>query len=269
MNVSLIYLHVVSQGYKGAAPPEYYLPFSKRWVKTYMRFRPRVSHNIRIVCCGSSKNDIVEKTYEGFECEFDTYIGEGSDIGACQHAIKNVDADFVVCMSTPVYFWMDGWLERLIEARELYGDGIYGPMASYEASPHIRTSCWCVDPKTFILYPHLIDTREKCCWAESNDHNGDNWQISTWYKSIGKPTMMVASDSIRPMDQWRTPDNVFRRGDQSNCIIRDQHVDVYDAAHYHERLELEARADGKRNQTREDINKREDSSHISEDTKKV
>lgn len=245
MKVTLIYLHVVAKGYPEAAPPEYYLPFSNRWVNTYHRFRPKCPHDVRIVCCGGHKNAIVERTYYSLMCTFDTYLGSGSDIGACQHAIKHVDSDFVVCMSTPVYFWMDGWLERLIEAREFYGDGLYGPMASYEVSPHIRTSCWCVDPKTFMLYPHVIDTREKCCWAEAADHNGEYWQMSNWYELIGKPVMMVARDSIRARAEWRTPDNIFRRGDQSNCIVRDQHVDVYDAAHYHERLQLEARADGK------------------------
>lgn len=243
MKVTLIYLHVVGKGYPEASPPEYYLPFSERWKRTYHMYKPSVPHEVRVVCCGGEKTPAIESLYYSLMCGYDTYLGGGSDIGACQYAMKNVDSDFVVCMSTPVYFWRHGWLERLIAAREFYGDGLYGPMASYENSPHIRTSCWAVSPKTFGIYPHVIDTREKCCWAESFDHNNECWHIANWYETIEKPTMMVTWDSVHAKCEWRTPPNIFRRGDQSNCIVWDQHVDKYFAAHYHERIELSRKAD--------------------------
>lgn len=243
MKIALIYLHVVAKGYPEAAPPEYYLPFSERWVRTYLAHKPKVPHEIRIVCCGGERTPQIEAMYSWLPCEYDTYTGAGSDIGACQFAMQRVNADFVVCMSTPVYFWKPGWLERLVEAREFYGDGMYGPMASNENNPHIRTSCWCVDPKTFALYPHVIDTREKCSWAESFDHDGQFWQIPKWYEAIGKPTMLVTWKTVHAKSEWRQPENIFRRGDQSNCMVWDQHTDVYFAAHYHERLELARKAD--------------------------
>lgn len=247
MKTALIYLHVVAKGYPEAAPPEYYLPFEKRWLETKLHYWVCTDHSVRVVFCGADAPQKIKDMYTSrLPCTFDVYTGGGSDIGACQHALKNVDADFAVCMSTPVYFWKRGWLDCLVAARQYYGDGLYGPMASYQFTPHIRTSCWGVDPKTFAKYPYLIDTREKCCWAEHADHPGkEPWQISRWYESKNMPTMMVTWNSVHAKAEWRTPPNIFRRGDQSNCLVWDQHVDVYFACHYHERLALERAADGK------------------------
>lgn len=245
MKVTLLYLHVVKSGYPGAAPPEYYLPFSRRWVQTLREFNPGFPHSVRILCCGAERTPEVEEVYRQIQCDYDTYTGAGSDIGACQFAMPRTDADLVVCMSTPVYFWNADWLKHLVKAYEANGDGIYGPMASYQCRPHIRTSCWMVSPKTFPYYPHLIDTREKCCWAEHAGHNGEGWQMTHWFQTQGKQARMVTWMGSFTQEQWRSEPNVFRKGDQSNCMVWDQHVDVYRAAHYHERLQLEALADGK------------------------
>lgn len=244
MKVTILYLHVVKSGYPGAAPPEYYKPFSHRWAATYKLYKPRIEHDVKIVCCGDDMPDeMVNPFYGQIASGRITYTGAGSDIGACQYAMQQVDSDFVLCMSTPVYFWRTGWLERIVEARQFFGDGLYGPMASNQNRPHIRTSCWGVDPKTFAQYPHLIDNREKCSWAESFDHDNEGWQISDWYRNQGKPAMLVTWDGVWAKQDWRKPNNIFRRGDQSNCPVWDQHVDVYFVSHYHERLALEKLAD--------------------------
>jgi hypothetical protein len=47
------------------------------------------------------------------------------------------------------------------------------------------------------------------------------------------------------MPDWRKPPNIFRRGDQSNCLLFDHHCDTYAAASQEERARLEAMADGK------------------------
>lgn len=242
MKITILYLHVVASGYPEAAPPFYYLPFSKRFADTYRKFNPGIEHSVRIMCCGGEPTEAIRQLYAGITTEFDVYTGAGSDIGACQAGLKKINADFVVCMSTPVYFWRDGWLKRLVDAREFFGDGLYGPFASYQNAPHIRTSCWAVNPRTFDQYPTVIDSREKCCFAESF-RGKKAWQISDWFSSIGKPAMLVTWTAVLARPEWRKVENIFRRGDQSNCLVRDQHVDVYEVSHYHERRVLERLAD--------------------------
>lgn len=240
---TLIYLHVAKSGYPEAPPPEYYLPYSRRFAETYKKFRPETDHRLIVCLCGD-ENAEAKNVYDGLNVTFDVYLGAGSDIGACQYVLKKVPDEFAVCMSTPVYFWKHGWLEKLAEARQKHGDGLYGPMASLHVNPHIRTSCWAVDPKTFAQYPNLVDTREKACWFE---HANKDWVISKWYEDNKKPAMLVTWDQVLERKDWRTPPNIFRRGDQSNCLVRDQHWDKYAAAHYHERLAMEKQADGNEN----------------------
>lgn len=242
MKTCILYLHVAKSGYPEASPPEYYLPFSQRWVKTYRQFNAGAEHQVRVVCCGAPPDDSVTSLYgEIATAGYETYLGAGSDIGACQYAMQHVDADFVLCMSTPIYFWRSGWLKRLLDAREHFGDALYGAFASYQHSPHIRTSCWACSPKTFAEYPDLIDTREKCCTAEAHRNRAIH-QISDWF-AISKPVLLVTWSAVVAWQQWRSIDNIFRRGDQGNCLVWDQHCDVYFASHYYERKLLERAAD--------------------------
>lgn len=242
MKVALLYTHVCKPGYPDAPPAEYYLPFSKRWAYTYRRYDPGYPHDLTIVFCGQAPDSLDNSVYCDVKHDSLIYDGQGSDVGACQWAMGFTGADFVVCMSTPIYFFREGWLKRLVEAREHFGDGIYGPMASYEISPHIRTSCWAVDPKTFSHYPNKIDTRQKCCWAESNDDGV--WNISSWFRREGKQAMMVTWTGVHDHTEWRKPRNIFRRGDQSNCLVRDRHWDLYQCSNYSDRLKLEIAANG-------------------------
>lgn len=244
MKVSLIYLHVKSKGYESAPDPGFYVPFEKRFSETYKKFDPGAEHALHIVCCGGHPDDEVRSFYSGITAEFSDYSGAGSDIGACQDAMKRVGSDFCINMSTPVYFWRDGWLKRLVDARAKFGDGLYGPMASMECSPHIRTSCWGVDPNTFSQYPHLIDTREKCYWAEHRDQSAELWHITRWYQSMGKPAMQVTWDEVLDQQNWRRPPNIFCRGDQSNCIVRDRYSDLFDAYTEEEKDAVSKRVDG-------------------------
>lgn len=243
MEVTLIYLHIIGKGYPEAAPPEYYAPFSERWRDTYRKYAPGSPHRVHVVFCGGKPSEEVLALYDGIASSSEVYLGAGSDIGACQFAIQKLRCDFVVCMSTPVYFHREGWLKKLVDAREFFGDGLYGPMASNEVKPHIRTSCWGVTPSTFRQYPHLIDTREKACWAEHADHSR-TWQFTNWYALQGKQTIMVTWTGTFSRETWRQAPNGFRSGDQSDCLVRDQHWDVYQCSHYHDRLKLKTAADG-------------------------
>lgn len=227
MKVGVIYLHVAKQGYPEAPPPEHYVPFEQQFIDTYLKFDSGCEHELRVVSCGLPVSDGIRDMYRDVADSFDEYLGAGSDLGAEQDAMKRFDADIIVSLATPVSFWKSGWLARLVQAREKHGDGLYGPFASYEYLPHIRTSCWMVDRDTFLKYPHTIDTRAKCYWAEHSDRSTALWQFTFWYCSLGKPTLMVTWDGeYEPLD-WRNPDNIMYRGDQSNCLIHDRYTRMY------------------------------------------
>lgn len=255
-----------------------YGPSARKFAERYGRFAPEIDHELLVMCCNgpdklSATNDSDEngritkhsagsgsvtddhggndhdknEVFAGVPARFESYHGTGWDCGAAQYAAQIVDCDFLVCANAGVYFWRAGWLRRLAEARAEHGEGLYGASASYETlpfvpgeiNPHIRTSFYGCDPKTFRQFPFRIDSREKCFQFESGE-----WNFTRWFMDRGQTCQMVTWDGCYQSQDFRTPPNIFRRGDQSNLIVRDRHMDMYELADRKRRGELEKFADG-------------------------
>jgi hypothetical protein len=148
------------------------------------------------------------------------------------------DYDFAICFNTGAYFSKEGFLEAMVAARETYGDGMYGASSSFENSPHIRTTSWGVDPKTFKDYGILVDNRAKTFEAESG-----HGSITNWYRHRGMPTIMVAPSGCYELMVSRNIPNVFRRGDQSDTFVKDRHHLWYETTHQEQREKWATAAD--------------------------
>lgn len=243
MKVSLVYLHILSSSDPISRPVEFYKPFTERFAKTFQQFRPSIPHELylHVVFCGRGPTAADYNPLRATNPNaYHTYRGTGWDIGAYQHVAKEIDSDFIVFLATPLYFWKHGWLERLVAAREHFGDGLYGPMASFENNPHIRSTCFGCSPALMATWPVLVDSRDKCAEFESWGRN-----FSLHVIEAGKPCKMVTWDNCYDKEDWRKPANIFRRGDQSNCPVWDRHTDIYRDASEEDKRKLEAMADGK------------------------
>lgn len=224
MRVGVIYLHVARQGYPEAPLPEFYAPFHRGFVDTYREFDAGYEHHLRVVWCGGEPVGPERDMYAGIAHSFSEYLGAGADIGAQQFTMREFDYDFVVNLATPVSFWKSGWLRRLVEAREKHGDGLYGPFGSWEWYPHIRTSAWAVDRKTFLVYPQEIDTRAKTFIFEHRGGTLEFPQLTFWYAGLGKPAMQVTWGGEQLPHEWRAGANIMFRGDQSECLLHDRYT---------------------------------------------
>jgi hypothetical protein len=213
-----------------------YAASAERFARSYCQFPAEVEHELIVVCCngpGTAGYGRVRALFKGLASRFETYHGGGWDIGAGQATAHKVDADFLVCANAGVHFYRAGWLRRLCEARLEQGDGLYGATASYESSPfvpgrvnaHIRTSFYGCSPHLFRRFPHLIDSREASLRFEAGD-----WNFLRWVEDQGLPGFMVTWDGCYRKEDFRRPPNVFRKGDQSNLLIRDRYIDLYAAA---------------------------------------
>lgn len=230
---------------------ETFMQFATRWVESYKRFVPKLEHDVIVYMSNGTPNELDYEIFKGVPVTFSSgYEGGGWDIGHFQHIAKVCDHDLVVFMNSRSYLWREGWLEPFIEAAKRYGlDGLYGSMASYEScaipgtfpapNPHIRTSCFVTNPKILRRFPYVVDSREQSFKFESGE-----WNVSDWYGSQGFPVKMVTADGVYDRKDWRKPPNIFRRGDQSNCLIADRHTLIFSQAGEAERRMLSARADG-------------------------
>lgn len=213
---------------------------SRRFVDTYKRFPAGIDHTIYVVCCNGVRDSQCEQIFSGVNVVFDQYDGGGWDIGCEQYMARKVDADFVIGMTTRSYFHREGWLRRFIEARNQYGEGLYGATGSYENFPHIRTAFYGVDRWIYQDYPYTIDSRNDGFKFESL-----HWNFTNYVAGLGYPCIMVTWDGCYTKPHWRKAKNIFRSGDQSNMLVWDRHSLIYQQADVKNKQHLKACAEGR------------------------
>lgn len=231
MKLSLAYIRVFGEN------AGFYIGNTKKFLATYKAFKPEVPHEL-IVLNNHAPNQ--DGMFDEIATRYMQYDGHGWDCGAWQHLGKTVDTDFLLCLNSTCYFWKAGWLERIVEAVQKHGDGLYGTCASYQINPHIRTPVYGFQPKVMRGYPNVVNDREHTYKFEFG-----NWSFTDHVRSMGLPTIMVTWDGSYDLPDWRKPPNIFRRGDQSNLLIFDKHCDCYTASDEANKASQGREADGK------------------------
>lgn len=209
-----------------------------RWLDTYRRFMPATPHDLVVV---DSDVAAPKGEHADFSDDFRVYTGGGWDCGIWQWLAKTSDADLLVCLNTSSYLHRPGWLERFAEAFTEHGPGLYGSMSSFYLSPHIRTPVYVFPPEIMRDYPVLCDSREKTYTFECA---GMKQTFTSHCLAKGLPVKLVTWDECLDLADSRKPDNIFRRGDQSNILVKDRHCDNYEASDEAGKRELERQADG-------------------------
>lgn len=233
MKITLVTIRVpLKPEYKGA---------EDKWLDTYIQFKPSIPHELIVV---DSDSAAPHGKHDEHASKFLVYSGGGQDCGTWQWIPTVVESDLFICCNTRTHFWKHGWMERFVEEIKRHGNGLYGTTASYEYYPHIRPSCIAFQHEVIECYPHTIDSRSACLHFES--FNKESCWTSLCRKN-GYKTLMVTWDGCYDIQDWRKPPNVFRRGDQSNVIVKDGHTDYFDGCDSHWKSFYSAVADGKRN----------------------
>lgn len=215
---------------------------ARRWLDSLLAFRPVIPHRVAIINRYASNPDGM------FDCvtpEHYRYDGGGWDCGSWQFAAKNIETDLLVCFNSSTRIMSAGWLELFMLAAATHGDGLYGPLASFEIIPHIRTPCMVFAPSVIRDYPMTVDNRDDTYRFEVFGWPDGTPNVTQWVRAAGFRTMLVTRDGCYDQPDWRKPDGIFRRGDQSNLIVKDRHCDEYAASTDEVKAQLEKLADGR------------------------
>ena len=215
---------------------------AQRWLDSYIQYAPRCAHEVVII---DRYADSPDDMFDGISSRHLRYDGGGWDCGAWQFAGRNIDTDLLVCFNSSTYVTGNGWLKRFVDAVDRYGDGLYGPLASCEIQPHIRTPCMIFEPHVVTSYPHEVLSREDTWRFEVFGFPPLNVNFTQWVRSKGLQTRLVTWDGVYDLPEWRKPPNIFRRGDQSNLITKDRHCEAYEVSDAEGKERLEALADGR------------------------
>lgn len=212
---------------------------AKRWLSAYRKHKPKIAHELVVI------NRYCEPPDDSFS-DFTPirYDGGGWDCGSWQFAANNISSELLVCFNSSTYVRGDQWLERFVEAVDKNGDGLYGPLASYEIVPHIRTPCMAFPPRVMKQYPMACETREDTYRFESMGYPNGVPNVTQWTRMMGMPAMQVTWSGVYAQDQWCQP-NVFRNGDQSDLIVWDRHCEAYDISDAAGKEQLERLANGR------------------------
>jgi len=214
-------------------------PLTRRFLSTSVAFPAEQPHEFHVVCNGGAPNTDVLNLFSDRNPVYHQHDNTGWDIGAFQKVAAGVDCDLMLFLGTNTHFKRAGWLHRLMEAREQFGPGLYGPSASFDICPHIRTTAFMCDPKLVRAWKHTVI------------HPGDRHKFEVGADSLttiahrqGLPRILVTWDGFYEQKDWRKAPNLFRRGDQSNCLIYDRHHELYEAASPAQKIRLGRIADG-------------------------
>lgn len=211
----------------------------RRFVSTYATFPAEWPHQLLVVCNGGQPNADVLRLFADKNPNYLHHDNSGWDIGAFRTAALSEESDLTLFLGANSYFRRAGWLRRLMDAYGEFGPGLYGPSASFEIAPHIRSTAFMCDPGL------VSDWSGKISEPEDRHHFevGAN-SLTAMAKRRGLPCILVTWDGFYTRAQWRKAPNIYRRGDQSNCLIFDRHHDIYEASTPNQKIRLAGIADG-------------------------
>jgi hypothetical protein len=197
--------------------------YAARFVAQYHECPPGREHSTVILCNGGAPDAFTQTLFGSLpELSLLQHDNSGYDIGAFQMASRTVPCDLMVFLGSSAWPTRPGWLERIAQATERHGFGLYGAMANtgdnlINVSPHIRTTGFWIQPSLFNKYPFIVkEARNRYEFEHGKTC------LTNWITKQGLHAWMVTWYGEYLLYQWSSVPNAFQNGDQSAVVIRDR-----------------------------------------------
>lgn len=201
------------------------LDFASRFIGTYSLSPPGIEHSTVVVCNGGPLPFHIGILFDSLKPKFFCRPNDGGwDISGFQDVANQFPCDMLVCLGESIYFHRPGWLRRMADAWEKHGPGMYGFFSSNLVRPHLNTTGFVVEPTLLPLYPRPHNQRERYDF-EHGSHSF--WRV---VQGMGKPTKLVTWDGEWGPLNWREPNNILWKGNQTNLMAFCTHTDRFNAA---------------------------------------
>lgn len=193
-----------------------------RFLDSYYRNPPGIDHDTIIVCNGAKRSFEAEMLFGSMpHLQFLEHDNSGYDIGAFQHAARDIPADIMVFFGVTTFFGHPGWLRRMVESCQRHGNAQYGAMgnrgdARVSVCPHIRTTAWWMSPKLLSAYPQIVSRPEQ---RHPFEHR--KGCFTDWVTTLGLKSWVVTWTREVLWEQWDSDPNGFQQGDQSSLLAYD------------------------------------------------
>jgi hypothetical protein len=198
--------------------------FIARFVVSWKEFPPGVETDLVVNCNGGVLSTEQNLLFAGLHAKmFPRFNDDARDISGHQAAARGPCAayDMVLFCGESVYFHRAGWLKRFVETWQKLGPGFYGPFCSNSVRAHLNTTAFCASPALVASYPKVK--------THQQSYSFEHGPFSMWRRAaaMGLPVRLVTWDGEWRPEEWRTPENILWKGDQTNCLMWCNHADRY------------------------------------------
>jgi len=174
-----------------------------------------------VACQGGPPKTETALLFAGMNAQFWPRINDESrDIGAYLDAARTVSKDYdaILCLGESVHFFREGWLRRLVEARQRYGPGMYGPFATHVIRAHLQTTAFLIPPNLLREYPLQVTDKK-------SRYEFEHGERALWRRLHARniQVKLVTWDDCYDPKQWRLPPNGLWKGDQSGLLMHSNH----------------------------------------------
>lgn len=198
--------------------------FVARFVSTWKQNPPGVQTDVLAICNGGAPNTEQAVMLNAIGAKVFVRSNVGFDIAGFIEASKGPlrDYEMVLYLGESVHFHRAGWLKRLADVRERFGHGMYGPFSSNVTRGHLQTTAFATSPKLLVEYPLPISDRHSRLEFEHGER--------AFWRLVNRkfPVKLVTWDGSYDPQQWRQPQNILWKGDQSNLLFFNNHSQMYD-----------------------------------------
>lgn len=203
-------------------PDPYHEEQARQFVKSYHAHPPLVDHQTVVVVQGSAmlKPEMLQLFDTLPNVDIYHHDDSGWDIGAYLAVAPLIQTDMMICFGGSTFVRKQGWMKRMVEVFEKYGNGFYGPTASYQISPHLNTTGFWTSPKLLANCGRKVVTRAE---RYEFEHGSDSWWKTVQFK-LGLPVKCVTWTDELNWDEWRDPSlrGIYHRDGQESilCVFR-------------------------------------------------
>lgn len=215
MNIAVVYVYAAIAG-------QQYDDYAMRYLQQRQDFEAGMDHENIIVVNGTKVTSEMACVFSSLpNCSFLEHDNSGFDIGAFQHAAREIPADLIVFFGASTYFKRPGWLKRMAESYSRRGIALYGAMgnrgvAQLGVSPHIRTTAFWMPPKLLNAYPVIVKSNGQRYPFEHGPQC-----LTSWVTNQGLKAWVVTWRDELLKDDWDSTANGFHRGNQSDLLACD------------------------------------------------
>jgi len=195
-----------------------------RFLQSYSGYPTEVEHECIVMLNGiNTSTDLLCM----FSCLKNVRLIEhdnsGWDIGAFQHAAKEVPCDMMVFFGTTSWIKGPRWLDRMADVFVRRGDNLYGCMGNRGAPivgvyPHIRTTGFWVNPQLMNEYPLRVSRPDQRYPFEHGQNCFTHWVTQV----KNRDAFVVTWTGEYLWKDWDNIPNGFHRGNQSALLIGDR-----------------------------------------------